>query len=256
MLLPVMHFLSVDAVSFVLSAAAAIALGRSCTPRSRPRLREPIVASALRGFRATRHHPVLSYTLGTYGLLNAAWNTVYYLALPMLIMRQDIKGPGGGGIGALGLIIAVYGGSNLLSTLTFGNRELPGQPQFQIFGGSLVIGGGLLLLAPVSLLPHEWLLPAYMAVAAATAIGGPMKDIPFAVLRQTTLAPDDVPAAMRAYLIVHSAGMLIGWLLMPTAIALAGPTGVIIGCGAATFGVGMIGLFLYTEWTEPVRRLV
>jgi hypothetical protein len=76
------------------------------------------------------------------------------------------------------------------------------------------------------------------------------------VLRQTTLAPDDVPAAMRAYLIVHSAGMLIGWLLMPTAIALAGPTGVIIGCGAATFGVGMIGLFLYTEWTEPVRRLV
>jgi MFS family permease len=254
MILPVKHFLSVDAASFLLSAYAVISIGRLRSAMRSTRDREGVVASVVRGFRATRHHPVLNYTLATYGLLNAAWNTVYYLALPMLIMRQDVKGPGNSGIGALGLVIAVYGGSNLISTLIFGNRELSNRPQLQIFGGSLIIGGGLLLLVPVGMLPHEWLLPAWLFVAAATAIGGPMKDIPFAVLRQTSLASQDIPAAMRAYLIVHSTGMLLGWLLMPTAIALVGPTGVIIGCGVATLGVGMAGLAMYAEWTEPVRH--
>ena len=30
-----------------------------------------------------------------------------------------------------------------------------------------------------------------------------------------------------------------------------GPTGVIMGCGVATLGVGMVGLTLYGTWTEP-----
>jgi MFS transporter, DHA3 family, macrolide efflux protein len=254
--LPVRHFLTVDALSFLLSAFAILSLGHLRAPGREAIDRESVVASVARGFQATRHHPVLNYTLGTYGLLNAAWNTVYYLALPMLIMKQDIRGPGNSGLGALGLVIAVYGGSNLISTLIFGNRDLSIRPQRQIFGGSLVIGSGLLMLVPIGLLPHEWLLPGYLFVAAVTAVGGPMKDIPFAVLRQTRLAPRDIPAAMRAYLIVHSAGMLIGWLLMPTAIALVGPIGVIILCGTATVGVGMVGLALYAEWTEPGPRTV
>lgn len=253
MILPVKHFLSVDALTFLVSAFAVFSIGRLRSAKRGSAKREAFVASVLRGFRATRHHPVLNYTLATYGLLNAAWNTVYFLALPMLIMKNDIKGPGNSGIGALGLIIAVYGGANLIATLIFGNRDLPSRPQYPIFGGSLVIGFGLLLLAPIGLLPHEWMLPAWLLVAAATAIGGPMKDIPFAVLRQSSLASRDIPAAMRAYLIVHSTGMLLGWLLMPAAIALVGPTGVIIGCGTVTLAVGMAGLAMYAEWTEPVQ---
>jgi len=41
--------------------------------------------------------------------------------------------------------------------------------------------------------------------------------------------------------------------LMPAAIALVGPTGVIIGCGTVTLAVGMAGLAMYAEWTEPVQ---
>jgi MFS family permease len=251
LILPARHFLSFDAATFLLSAGAVMMIGRSIksvrhTPASRS-----IIASAIRGFQATRHHPVLNYTLITYGLLNAAWNTAYYLALPMLLMAHGIKGPGNSGIGALALIIAVYGGSNLISTFIFGNRQLSNRPQLQIFGGSLVIGGGLVLLAAIEFVPHDWQLPCYLVIAAATAIGGPMKDIPFAVLRQTCLAKDDVPAAMRAYLLVHSSGMLVGWLLMPTAIAFLGPVGVIVICGVATIGVGLGGFALYTEWVGP-----
>ena len=225
LVLPIKHFLSVDAVSFMLSALAVIMIGGSSAPPDRTRARKSMIVSALHGFRATCRHPVLSYTLATYGLLNAAWNTVYYLALPMLIITQGVSGPTGGGIGALALIISVYGGSNLISTLFFGNLGLPARPQLHIFGGCLVIGCGLLLLAPVGYLPQDWRLPAYLAIAAATAVGGPMKDIPFAVLRQTCLAKEDVPAAMRAYLLVHSSGMVLGWLLIPSAVSLVGAVG-------------------------------
>ena len=254
--LPIRHVLSVDAASFMLSALAVLSLGGleaagAARRAPRPRRKDSFLGGVARGFRATRCHPPLHYTLATYGLLNAAWNTVYYLALPMLIMSRDVKGPGDTGLGALGIIIAVYGASNLLSTLVFGARTLPHRPQWPIFGGSIVIGTGLLLLAPVGLLPDPWLLPAYVCVAAMTAIGGPMKDIPFAVLRQTCLAPEDIPAAMRAYLIIHSTGMFLGWMLMPALIAAIGATGVVILCGLATAGVGLIGMALYADWTAP-----
>jgi hypothetical protein len=70
-----------------------------------------------------------------------------------------------------------------------------------------------------------------------------MQDIPFAVLRQTRLPLAD----MRAYMAVSSAGTLLAMLLAPSAIWLAGAVPVIVACGAAYLGVGLIR---HARWVE------
>jgi hypothetical protein len=91
-----------------------------------------------------------------------------------------------------------------------------------------------------------------MASAALSAIGGPMKDIPMAVLRQTRLAPADMGAAMRALMAVNSAGTLAALLLAPSLTASVGVLPVIVGCGAVVVAVAVVALGLFADWSEPV----
>ena len=67
-------------------------------------------------------------------------------------------------------------------------------------------------------------MPGFAAAAVVSAIGGPMQDIPTAVLRQTRLAARDRAAAMRAYMAMSGSGILIAMLLIPAAIGALGIT--------------------------------
>jgi hypothetical protein len=252
--IPTIHFLTIDAISFLISAAALIGIGRLRPGLTSPRatVREPAWRGVLRGISALRAHPLLGYYLKATGLVNGAWYTLFYFALPLAIEQRGIHGPGGAGLSAYGLVIAAFGFTNFASTLVFGSRLMPARPQFQMFGGGIITGLGMMLMGPALLLPAPWVLPGLMASAALSAIGGPMKDIPMAVLRQTRVAPADMGAAMRAYLSATSSGTLVALLLLPSFIATIGVLPVIIGCGGAVISVGVIALVLFADWCEPV----
>ena len=252
-IVPVVHFLTLDAASFAMSALALCLIGR-LRPAPVPLLatREPVWHSIGRGVRAMRSHPLLGLTLAQTGLVNGAWFATYYLALPLLIERHGLVGPGGGGLGAFGLVISAYGCTNLVGTLVFGGRSLPPQPQFQMFGGKMLTGLGMVLLGLAGLLPAPWQLAGLAAAAGVSAVGGPMSAIPLAVLRQTRLQPGDRAAAMRAYMAMTNAGTLAAMLLAPTAVAVLGVIPVIVGCGGGLVGLGAAGLTRYGGWTEPV----
>jgi MFS transporter, DHA3 family, macrolide efflux protein len=255
--IPVVHFLSLDALSFLASAAALLLITRLHGRKSDTRRigREGIWSGVRRGVLAMNSHPLLGYVLKTSGLLNGAWYAVFFLSLPLMIARRGVEGLGGSSLGAFGLVISAYGCANLAATLIFGGQPLSLRPQIQIFAGNLLVGGGIVLMGVTSFLPTEWLLPGLMATAALSAVGGPMKDISVAVLRQTRVQRADLPAAMRAYMAVNSAGTLLAMLLVPTALILAGTVSVIIVCGATIIGVGFVGLIRYVAWSEagPVR---
>jgi DHA3 family macrolide efflux protein-like MFS transporter len=244
--IPTVHFLTLDALSFLASAAAILSITRLCpsVPNAQPIKREAIWRGVVRGCRAMAAHPLLGYILATTGLLNGAWYAVYFLGLPLIIAQQ------GTGLGAYGLVLTAYGCTNLAANVYFGGRMLTARPQFQMFGGNLVVGIGLALLGLASLLPAAWVLPGLAAAAALGAIGGPMKDIPVAVLRQTRLGPADVAAGMRAYMASNSAGMLLAMLLAPRMMGLAGVMPVVVGCGAGYIVVGAVGLMLHAGWVE------
>ncbi len=195
-------------------------------------------------------HPLLGYTLAMGGLLNGTWYSVFFLSVPLLIEQRNVVGLGGSSLGAFGLVISAYGATNLAATVFFGSRGLSSRPQFQMFGGSLIVGTGMALLGIASLLPAAWVLPGMMAAASLGAIGGPMKDIPLAVLRQTRLRRDDMAAAMRAYMAMSSAGTLLAMLLTPAAISLTGIVPVIVACGLIVTGVGLLGLARHATWIE------
>ncbi len=249
---PVIHFLTIDAATFLASAAAVSSIRAS---RPQPRLnagaREPVWSGVLRGYRATSGHSPLSYYLRVSGLLNGAWYAVFYLCLPLLIARTGLGASGGpAGLGAYGLILSAYGCGNLAATVVLGGRTLPARPQFLMLGGNLLGGCGTLLLAAATLLPIEWRLPGFAAAAVVTSIGGPMQDIPTAVLRQTRLAPRDRAAAMRAFMAMSGFGILVAMLLIPTAIGAFGIARVIAACGIVYLSVAAAGLARLAGWRD------
>ena len=245
---PVIHFLTLDAFTFLASASAlALIRRRREAPPVQERIaREPIWRGIARGYQATSRHSVLAYYLAVSGPLNGVWFAAFYLCLPLMLARAEP----GGGLGSYGLILSAYGCGNLAATVILGGRTLPARPQLQMLGGNFLGGCGILLLAAANLLPAEWRLAGIAACAAVTAMGGPMQDIPTAVLRQTRLAAADRPAAMRAYMAVVYLGTLVAMLLTPAAIELFGVTRVIVACGAVYLCVAAMGLVRLAGWRE------
>ena len=246
--LPIMHFLTLDAASFAVSAAALLLIGRR---RVLPAAPEATGSGMLRGLRAIAGHPLLFFMLRATALLNGAWYAVFFLAVPLLIAERGIAGPGGSGLGAYGLVISAYGCTNLAATLVIGNRAPSARPQFQIFGGNLMLAAGMAVMALAALLlPSSGVLAGLMAGAAIGAVGGPMQDIPRAVLWQTRLPVGDLPAAMRAYLVMSAGGMLLAMLIAPATCRLSGAASVIAGSAAIYLAVGTLGLVRHAGWRE------
>ncbi len=249
--LPTVHFISLDAGSFLLSATALLLIRRRRPlDLARSPAGETIWQAIRRGIDAMTAHPLLGYVLRTTAIVNGAWYTAFFLAIPLLIEREGLRGPGGSGLGAFGLVIAAYGCTNLLSTLVLGGRPMPLRPQRQMFSGGLVSGTGTALIAATPLLPEAWRLPGLAAASAVAAIGGPMKDIPFAVLRQIRLDPRNLAAGVRAYIASNSAGLLLAMLLAPALLERLGPAAVILLCGAAMVMTAAIGLLRHRAHRE------
>ena len=251
-LFPVKHFLTLDALTFLVSALAMVLVGRVPTYHDTGP-RPPILATITRGFRATARHPLLWYALRTSPVWNGAWVCAFLFALPLLIARHGITGLGGSGVGAYGLVISAYGCTNLLATLVVGSRDIPLHPQRLVLAGKIFNGAGTGLVALAGLLPPHLALPALAAAAAVAALGGPMGDIPIAVLRQSALPASEVPAAMRAYLVASSSGSLIALVIAPTLIQHLGLFPVMLGCSGLIMGAG-IGGFLVLGFGHPVAE--
>jgi MFS transporter, DHA3 family, macrolide efflux protein len=251
---PVIHFLTLDAFTFLASAAALSLIRRRQPAELHPSGRivpGSVWRGILRGYRATSGHALLGYYLAVSGPLNGAWYAVFYLCLPLMITSAGLGSSGGRtGLGSYGLVLAAYGCGNLASTVFLGGRTLPARPQFQMLAGNIQCGCGILLLAAANFLPAEWRLTGFAVAAAITAMGGPMQDIPTAVLRQTRLAPADRAAAMRSYMAMVGLGILVAMLLTPAAVTVFGMTRVIVACGAVYLCVAAIGLARFAGWRE------
>jgi hypothetical protein len=252
--LPVIHFLTIDAFTFLASAAALSLIRRrhrALLLAANRTARDPIWRGIVRGYRATARHPLLGYYLAISGPLNGVWYAVFYLCLPLMIARAGLGASGGRtGLGAYGLILSAYGCGNLAATVIFGGRMIPARPQFQMLAGNIQTGCGILLVAAANFLPVEWRLAGFAAASALAAMGGPMQDIPTAVLRQTRLAPANRAAAMRAYMAACGLGVLVAMLLTPAAITQIGISRVVMACGTVYLCVAAIGLVRFAGWRD------
>ena len=243
------HIFTLDALSFLVSAAA-IATLRSPGNRQamtaaaeRPMMSERAMKeSLLRGFRAVRAEKILSYMLATGGIINGVWYAVFFLAVP-LVIADHLGASGAAGLGAYGLVFSCYGCSNLAANLIVGSRRLPRRPAGQMFAGALLTGSGIALmaLACAPAVPQALRLPAFACAAAVAGVGGPLKDIPFVTLRQMLIPSADMASAMRAYMIMSYSGLLVAMVLAPMACAGLGAVAVMLAGGAVYAAVAVIG---------------
>lgn len=239
--LALVHFVSIDGVTFAVSAAAVALAVRPHPAPARP-AQLGWRAHLTRGFSAVRRDPVLGFVLTVSGIINGAWYTAYFIGLPLMLVQGGVPG----GIGAFGLVISAYGLANLGATLVVGNRPLSLRPARMIFGGNLFLGTGVALLGLAGwMLPRELMLAGLMAAAMLSAIGGPMQDITVATRRQTILRPGDIAAGTRAFVVMNQAGLLAGLLASPLLFRAAGVAPTVIGCGIAVLAVSISGLFRF-----------
>lgn len=248
LVLPIRHMLTIDAATYLASAAALLAIQRHARlPAAQAALPTHLLASMLHAVRVVRRHRLLGYVLAASGPLNGAWYAVFFLILPLMVARNGLVGPGGSGVAAYGAVISAYGCTNLLANLVIGSRPMPARPGRQIFLGNLCMGLGICALALVEAygLPRAALLPAYAAIAALCAVGGPMQDIPVAVLRQTELPRQDIQAATRAFIAASQLGFLLGLVAAPALLGLLPVPAVVALCGAPSIVFGVVGLRRY-----------
>ena len=246
--IPLVHFMTIDAASFLVSAAALTVILRAYRPAGpsrRPGVSSVGLDGILRGVTAMRHHPLLGFVLATAGPVNGAWFAVFFLGLPLLLEQQGVHG-----LGTYGLLISVYGATNLLSNIVCGSRDLPRRPQFQMFGSNLLVGAGMASFALFGALPSGWRLGAYVVASGVSGIAGPLKDIPVAVLRQSRIAAADIPAAARAGLAVNNMGILVTMVTVPLLLRVLPLAPVVFGCGAVVVGIGVLGLVRHAAWEE------
>lgn len=241
--LPLVHFVTIDAVTFLASASAvafAVAARRdlladSATPRS-------LWASLSHGFVAVRRDALLGFVLSVTGIINGAWYTAYFIGLPLMLVEGHVPG----GIGAFGLVISAYGLTNLSSTLVVGNRPMSLHPARMIFGGNLFQGIGITTLGLAgTLLAPAHLQAGFIGAALISAIGGPMQDITVATLRQTVLGTGDIAAGTRAFVVVNQAGLLVGLLVSPLLFRAIGVAPTIICAGIAILSVSTAGFLRF-----------
>ncbi|MBX6342725.1 MAG: MFS transporter, partial [Thermomicrobiaceae bacterium] len=233
-LMPLPDLFTLDAVSFVVSAAAIASLGRSFAwkPVERPRARGLAgIAADLRdaGRVVWRNRPLLwGFVAGA--IVALAWSAAFTVGAPLLAGRVL-----GGGPGAYGLLVGAYGVGNVLSNLVVGSLAIRRRVAV-MFAGRAVVGLGFVLLAAA---PN---LPLALAASALAAVGGPMGDIMQLLLIQTEVPDEQVGKVFSLEMTGESVGVALGLVLAgPLFGALSVPLA--IGCCALVMvATGLAGL--------------
>jgi MFS transporter, DHA3 family, macrolide efflux protein len=230
--MPVIHFFTVNALTFFGSAFAITAVRRHM-PSMPSQLQESARgwAALTAGFRELKQHPLLLYSFVTSFVANIGWSLGLTMGMALLL-RTTMPDA----LSAYGWFISAYGVGNVLSNLIVAIRP-PMRPHEPIAFARLLFGIGLAMMAfaPPS-------LPMLMLIAAITATNGPLGDLALTHTLQTRFGPHKVARMVRVRFSFGYAGILLGYLMAPPLYDLLPVPAVIVACGIASAISGVIGL--------------
>lgn len=235
-LLPIVHFFTLDAVSFACSAWAITRLRGRLPERALP-VRGPggLRAALGSGFSLVRHDPVLRYVIYAKSLTSGAWTLVVPLGIALLV-EQMLPGD----VRAYGFLLASYGVGNVGAALVISNLTI--RRPMRVMGlGYVVLGLGFAGLAWF----HSF--PGMMACAALAAIGGPMNDLAHIDLIQNRFPPERLVGIVRFRMAIEYGGMCCCLLVAPLLFSWLGARPVVAFAGFVNFSAGVGGLMRFGE---------
>jgi MFS family permease len=231
-LVPVVHYFSLDALSFFISAWSISTIPRA-TQIETPHERSSLMATLSAGYRLCCKDPLVMYLMVAGAFASAAWLFVYPLGIT-LYLKEKITGD----VGALGWAIFGYGIGNITSNLILSNMTIR-FPARLIFIGELFGGFGFIVFAL-----SQNLIQA-MCACAITAIGGPMTDLGLITLLQRKFRGRDLVRIHRFNMATGYGLLLIVLLLSPFIFHFVSVPHAIIISALFIAGPGMIGMSFF-----------
>ncbi|UVL31678.1 MFS transporter [Pseudomonas donghuensis] len=207
LLIPLEHLFTLNSLTFLISAWAVMKLSKALP-------RQPLKATSRRaaftaGWRSLVGRRQMQAVYVCAGLGNIAWSLGISIGMALAVVKYDIQGFGVQDFAAYGLIMGAYGCGNLISIFVVGNLHI-----HRLYGGftfgSVVNGLGIATIgAAVMYLPAEYVLAGMMFGAGLAALGGPLIDISFILLIQTTFRQSEIAGLARLRFAALGASILI-----------------------------------------------
>ncbi len=236
---PTVHLLTFDALTFLVSAAALWRLGPAL---DRPRdagAPASALSRMLHGFTVARREKAVRWLLIGNSVTLAAWALGLTLGLSLLVAENPV---GDLGLAAAGFLLGAYGAGDLssnvvVSAVRFRRRWQP------MMLGYVVMGLGLAgIPLAFTLLPAPIALAGAMLVAFIAGTGGPIFFLPMQTYFQTHLAGIDLAGILRLRVSLIAGSMMLGTLIGPFAFAGVGAVATVVACGLVIATVGAVGL--------------
>jgi len=242
LLIPLEQLFTLNSLTFLISAWALMKLGKAL-PRQPAQMISRRAAFAA-GWRSLVGRRRMQVVYVCAGLGNVAWSLGMSIGMALAVVRYDIQGFGFHGFAVYGLIMGAYGAGNLIGIFVVGNlqiRRLYGGFSF----GSVLNGLGIAIIgAAVLYLPAEHVLAGIMSGAGLAALGGPVIDISFILLIQTTFRQSEIAGLARLRFAAMGASILIAGACGAALYAHFEPGSVIVGSGILEVIAGVLVLLV------------
>ena len=257
--LPVIHFLSVTAVGFLLSGLSVwVARDRLVDPAHRPRKGRGgwrgTLDALLDGTRLMLREPVMGVLLLANALANGPWSVALQLCIALMVKEHDPTFLGFHGLAALALIIGATGVGDVLGNLIAGSVRFR-RPLSTMFLGYVAMGTGFVLIALAAWgLDNPYKLPAMMVAGAIAGLGGPFYFIPMITRMQTVYRGAEIARVFRLRLAIMAGAMLVFNLGATPLFDLIGPTHTELYFGLLLLALGLAGHVFFRRHERQDRR--
>lgn len=228
---PMIHFFTLDSVTFLASAYAVHSLR---IPKAPPKVLKPVTwrsfaDNVVEAVELMKSRPPILRSLVAKCATGGAWGLVWGVGFALLadeIKPDDVK--------VFGMLVSAYGFGNIASALFFGSIQRH-DPEKMVYRGLWWLGLFFVLIA----VTHS--VPLLILFTALSAVGGPWNDLPFADLAQQHYPFHQLGKIYRLRNILDTLAQLILMVASPLLFKIFSVRGVIIGCGVFTIGCGLAG---------------
>jgi DHA3 family macrolide efflux protein-like MFS transporter len=240
-LVPVLHFLTINAFTFLLSACGIAAAGKQIASPTTAHSTLSVWSRLTRGLAIASGDRQIGRILAANTVVVAAWFVAVGLGLPFLAAGSDLDSFLFTGIGALAALAGSYGAGDFVSNVLVAGHH-PRQPERFMFSGYVLMGLGLVAVPLLMwLLPAGLALPGMMLMCFVAGLGGPMFFIPMMTFFQTDLPQPELGALIRFRFALTSAAMMLGSVLAPLMFGGVGAAWTILAAGGLIAAVGIWG---------------
>jgi len=244
--MPAIHLLTANAVSYLASAAALAFVGRKLDGGRAPAAAAGGFLRRLgRGVTAANGCPGVWGVVLTTGLRGGFYALGYMVAVPLLFAER----PGSGGLGGVAIVFGATAVTEMVTTPMLVLTH-PARPLRRLYEGYALIGVSLTLMGLAAGLPEAWRTPAMAATGVLIGLGNSMAGLQMMTFFASRLPGDDYAAVLRLRQVMIISAMMLATLAGPLILGAVGTARTISLCGLVAGAGAFIGLI-----SRPARTL-